>query len=278
MKHDHLVGADAGIEALLRETSNSKLGSDVRGLTEAAAELRSLVDSNLRADRVSTLTVQDVPDYLGPVATQLEDVLRTAKATRTRLTDIANAAATLQEQSKLQSMANMERDMAHIRASEEARRTKAAEALQEALKQIQSSKNSGQDAQSSSSTATKLSETVAHVLAREPVLRDPRQIVPRPVEAVSSHAHEAVGRAALPLVPTDLVVAVESARDIGLSFLQKEVRFADAHMLMRRRPLRLLSSPSPQHQLPQRCTGSTRQQRGNCVGGVFAPTLIGDFL
>lgn len=72
-------------ESLIREAGDSQLGEDVKGLSQALHDLTVVRETKLTPARVATMTVEDVPELLTPVAGALGKVLKAGEALQQRL-------------------------------------------------------------------------------------------------------------------------------------------------------------------------------------------------
>jgi len=91
-EHDKLRPS---VEAIVREAGPKHLGHDVEDLSRALRQLQDDTQSRLVPERISTMTAEDVPEVLTPVARSLQAVLQGAAAMRHRLEGISEASSAL---------------------------------------------------------------------------------------------------------------------------------------------------------------------------------------
>eukprot|EP00929_Paragymnodinium_shiwhaense_P015156 TRINITY_DN123196_c0_g1_i1.p1 TRINITY_DN123196_c0_g1~~TRINITY_DN123196_c0_g1_i1.p1 ORF type:complete len:383 (-),score=122.17 TRINITY_DN123196_c0_g1_i1:38-1186(-) len=185
-----------GMKTLVHETSLPQLGQDIRNLQQKAIALRSAVKTYLARDRLATLSIQDAPDYLQPVAQGLVDVAKAGKEARQRLANVAEAASELQEHAEGSAEAEMEQAMAKLGTAKAEKRAAAGRDFQEAV-EIYKTRLEEADAQAKvhdpgSQAALRIAKVKAQMetpegeeayFAQQPDLRDVAQITPSLAEA-----------------------------------------------------------------------------------------------
>lgn len=83
------------VETIVRETGPDHLGRNVDGLSWALNRLMRHTHTYLTPDRIAGMTSEEVPELLTPVASSLNDVLRSAGVVKNRLSKIEQASQLL---------------------------------------------------------------------------------------------------------------------------------------------------------------------------------------
>eukprot|EP00930_Biecheleria_cincta_P027005 TRINITY_DN1897_c0_g1_i2.p1 TRINITY_DN1897_c0_g1~~TRINITY_DN1897_c0_g1_i2.p1 ORF type:complete len:404 (-),score=87.37 TRINITY_DN1897_c0_g1_i2:76-1287(-) len=82
----------ATVQNILTQSGPEELGKSVSGLTRALDVLKSDVDSRLSQDRLASMTAEDVPDMVTPVASSLKEVIKEGTGLQARFRAISDAA------------------------------------------------------------------------------------------------------------------------------------------------------------------------------------------
>lgn len=83
---------NATVQNVLSQSGPEELGNSVSALTRALDVLKSDVDSRLSQDRLASMTAEDVPNMVAPVASSLKEVIKEGTGLQARFRAISDAA------------------------------------------------------------------------------------------------------------------------------------------------------------------------------------------